>query len=258
MATDDTTTDDGATTESPATDDGDTLLALDDITAGYGNTTVIHDVSFSVDRGEVACLIGPNGSGKSTVMKSIYGFADVFEGTVTFDGDDVTSLAPEESLRTGMSYVLQDASVFPDMTVHENMLMGGFVFGDDDEAEDRAWDLYDEFERLKDLREQKAGTLSGGQRRLLELARALMVDPELMLLDEPSIGLEPRYIDDVFERIRELNDLGTTLLIVEQNAEKGLSVADKGLVLSSGAIQFTGTGTELLEDEEIGRLYLGG
>jgi branched-chain amino acid transport system ATP-binding protein len=258
---DDTTTDDGATraaSESTAAGEGDTLLGLDGITAGYGNTTVIHDVSFSVDRGEVACLIGPNGSGKSTVMKSIYGFADVFEGTVTFDGDDVTSLAPEESLRTGMSYVLQDASVFPDMTVHENMLMGGFVFGDDDEAEDRAWDLYDEFERLQDLREQKAGTLSGGQRRLLELARALMVDPELMLLDEPSIGLEPRYIDDVFEHIRALNDLGTTLLIVEQNAEKGLSVADQGLVLASGAIQFTGTGTELLEDEEIGRLYLGG
>jgi branched-chain amino acid transport system ATP-binding protein len=257
---DDTTTDDGTTLASSeaAASEGEALLALDGITAGYGNTTVIHDVSFSVDHGEVACLIGPNGSGKSTVMKSIYGFADVFEGTVTFDGDDVTSLAPEESLRTGMSYVLQDASVFPDMTVHENMLMGGFVFGDDEEAEDRAWDLYDEFELLQDLREQKAGTLSGGQRRLLELARALMVDPELMLLDEPSIGLEPRYIDDVFERIRALNDLGTTLLIVEQNAEKGLSVADHGLVLASGAIQFTGTGTELLEDEEIGRLYLGG
>jgi branched-chain amino acid transport system ATP-binding protein len=236
----------------------DTLLELSEVTAGYGNTTVIHDVSFSVERGEVACLIGPNGSGKSTVMKSIYGFADVFEGSVTFDGEDVTGLAPEESLRTGMSYVLQDASVFPEMTVHENMLMGGFVFDDDEEAEERAWDLYDEFERLKNLREQRAGTLSGGQRRLLELARALMVDPALMLLDEPSIGLEPRYIDDVFERIRELNDLGTTLLIVEQNAEKGLSVADQGLVLASGAIQFTGTGTELLEDEEIGRLYLGG
>jgi branched-chain amino acid transport system ATP-binding protein len=257
----DVTATDGGVATADATDAGDArdpLLELDSVTAGYGNTTVIHDVSFAVERGEVACLIGPNGSGKSTVMKSIYGFADVFGGQVTFDGEDVTALAPEESLRTGMSYVLQDASVFPDMTVHENMLMGGFVFDDDDRAEARVEELYDEFGRLADLRAQKAGTLSGGQRRLLELARALMVEPELMLLDEPSIGLEPRYIDDVFERIRQLNDLGTTILLVEQNAEKGLSVADTGLVLASGQIEFTGTGTELLEDEEIGRLYLGG
>lgn len=234
------------------------LLALQDVTAGYGNTTVIHDVTIEVEDGEIACLIGPNGSGKSTLMKSIYGFADVFDGTVQFRGEDVTGRSPQDSLKSGMSYVLQDASVFPAMTVHENMLMGGFVFDDDDQAAARAEELYDEFPLLGDIRQQRAGSLSGGQRRLLELARALVVEPDVMLLDEPSIGLEPRFIDDVFDRIEQLNDLGTTILLVEQNAEKGLSVADRGFVLASGEIKFTGTGTELLENDEVGRLYLGG
>lgn len=234
------------------------LLELQDVTAGYGNTTVIHDVDVAVDDGEIACLIGPNGSGKSTLMKSIYGFADVFDGTVQFRGEDITGRSPQNSLKSGMSYVLQDASVFPDMSVHENMLMGGFVFEDDDQAAERSEELYDEFPILGDIRQQRAGSLSGGQRRLLELARALVVEPDVMLLDEPSIGLEPRFIDDVFERIEQLNDLGTTILLVEQNAEKGLSVADRGFVLASGEIKFTGTGTELLENEEVGRLYLGG
>ena len=234
------------------------ILRMEAVTAGYGNTTVLHDVDIAVEEGEIACLIGPNGSGKSTLMKSIYGFADVKTGAVTLRGEEITGRSPQENLRQGMSYVLQDASVFPRMTVHENMLMGGYVFNDDDRAERRAEELYDEFPILGDIRDQTAGTLSGGQRRLLELARALMVDPEVMMLDEPSIGLEPRFIDDVFERIEQLNDLGTTILMVEQNAEKGLSVADHGFVLASGEIKFTGSGTELLNDEKVGRLYLGG
>jgi len=228
------------------------------VLAGYGNTTVLHDVDIAVGDGEIACLIGPNGSGKSTLTKSIYGFADVKSGTITLRGQEITGRSPQENLRQGMSYVLQDASVFPRMTVHENMLMGGYVFSNDDRAERRAEELYEEFPILGDIREQDAGTLSGGQRRLLELARALMVEPDVMMLDEPSIGLEPRFIDDVFGRIEQLNDLGTTILMVEQNAEKGLSVADHGFVLASGEVKFTGTGTELLNDEEVGRLYLGG
>jgi branched-chain amino acid transport system ATP-binding protein len=238
--------------------DGESIIELREVTAGYGNTTVLHDVSIAVEEGEIACLIGPNGSGKSTLMKSIYGFADVFSGQVRFEGEDVTGRSPQASLRAGMSYVLQDASVFPRMTVHENMLMGGFVFEDDDRANRRAEELYEEFGVLDELRNQTAGSLSGGQRRLLEFARALMVDPDVMMLDEPSIGLEPKYIDQVFDRIRQVNDLGTTVLMVEQNAQKGLSVADTGFVLASGEIKFTGSGTELLNDEEVGRLYLGG
>nr|WP_232703186.1 ABC transporter ATP-binding protein [Halobacterium wangiae] len=237
---------------------GDTIIEMENVTAGYGNTTVLHDVSIAVEEGEIACLIGPNGSGKSTLMKSIYGFADVKRGTVRLRGEEITGRSPQENLANGVSYVLQDSSVFPRMSVHENMLMGGYVFDDDDRAGRRAEELYDEFPILGDIRDQRAGTLSGGQRRLLELARALMVEPDVMLLDEPSIGLEPRFIDDVFERIEQLNDLGTTILLVEQNAQKGLSVADRGFVLASGEIKFTGTGTELLEDEEVGRLYLGG
>lgn len=255
----DSPTDDAGDGTSAATGDGtDPLIELRDVDAGYGNTTVIHDVDLAVEDGEIACLIGPNGSGKSTLMKSIYGFADVFDGQMMVGGEDVTGRSPQESLRSGISYVLQDASVFPGMTVHENMLLGGYVFDDEDRARERAEDLYDEFPALGELRDQSAGSLSGGQRRLLELARALVVEPDVMLLDEPSIGLEPKYIDQVFERIQQLNDLGTTILLVEQNAQKGLSVADRGFVLASGEIKFTGTGTELLNDDEVGRLYLGG
>lgn len=249
-------TGDGSDATARAGDDA--MIELRDVTSGYGNTTVIHDVDLSVEDGEIACLIGPNGSGKSTLMKSVYGFADVFDGQVMVNGQDVTGRSPQESLKSGISYVLQDASVFPGMSVHENMLLGGYVFDDEDRARERAEDLYDEFPALGDLREQKAGSLSGGQRRLLELARALVVEPDVMLLDEPSIGLEPKYIDQVFDRIEQLNDLGTTILLVEQNAQKGLSVADRGFVLASGEIKFTGTGTELLNDDEVGRLYLGG
>ena len=247
------------TVPTPDTDHvGYTIIGMEHVTAGYGNTTVLHDVSIAVEEGEIACLIGPNGSGKSTLMKSIYGFADVKAGTVSLRGEEITGRSPQENLANGVSYVLQDSSVFPRMSVHENMLMGGYVFDDDERASRRAEELYEEFPLLGDIRGQSAGTLSGGQRRLLELARALMVEPDVMLLDEPSIGLEPRFIDDVFERIEQLNDLGTTILLVEQNAQKGLSVADRGFVLASGEIKFTGTGTELLEDEEVGRLYLGG
>ena len=242
----------------PSADATDPILEMEHVVSGYGNTTVLHDVSIAVEEEEIACLIGPNGSGKSTLMKSIYGFADIQSGTITLREEDITGRSPQDNLANGMSYVLQDASVFPNMTVHENMLMGGYVFNDDDRANERAEELYDEFPILGDIRGQNAGTLSGGQRRLLELARALMVDPDVMMLDEPSIGLEPRFIDDVFERIEQLNDLGTTILLVEQNAEKGLSVADRGFVLASGEIKFTGTGTELLNDDEVGRLYLGG
>ena len=234
------------------------ILEMQNIVAGYGNTTVLHDVDIAIENGQIACLIGPNGSGKSTLMKSIYGFADVMDGVVRFRDQEITGRSPQDNLADGVSYVLQDASVFPGMSVHENMLMGGYVFDDDEQAAARAEELYDEFPILGDIREQTAGTLSGGQRRLLELARALMIDPDVMLLDEPSIGLEPKFIDDVFERIEQLNDLGTTILLVEQNAQKGLSVADRGFVLASGEIKFTGTGDELLDDEEVGRLYLGG
>jgi len=234
------------------------VLELDDVVAGYDGTEVVHGVDVGVADGEIACLVGPNGSGKSTVMKSIYGFADVMDGTIWFEGAGITNATPQETLRNGIGYILQSPSVFPNMTVHENMLMGGFVFDDDERARSRAEELYDEFPTLGDRRSQKAKSLSGGERRLLEIARMLVVEPEMLLLDELSIGLEPKYVDMVFDRVEALNDAGITILLVEQNVEKGLSLADTGFVLAGGDIRFTGDGDELLEDEEISDLYLGG
>ena len=236
----------------------DTILSTDGLTAGYGDTVVISDVSIHVDDGEVVCLIGPNGAGKSTVMKSIYGFATVHDGIVSYQGDEITHYEPGESLRTGMSYVLQDSSIFPEMTVNENLLMGGFVLNDDSYVQELVEETYDQFERLRECRGQQAKTLSGGERRLLEIARALILNPDLLFLDEPSLGLEPSYIDMVFERIETLSETGTTILLVEQNAEKGLSTADRGYVLSDGQIRYEGTGEQLLTDEQVGELYLGG
>lgn len=234
------------------------LIELSDLTAGYGKSVVINDISMYVDEGEVVTLIGPNGAGKSTVMKSIYGFTTIHSGTVDYGGRDITHLSPVESLKTGMSYILQDSSIFPKMTVDENLLMGGFILNDDKKARRLADQMYDQFPRLDGKRSQKANTLSGGERRLLELARGLVLDPDVMLLDEPSIGLEPSYVEMVFDKVVELNDLGKTIMIIEQNAEKGLSVADRGYVLADGQMKFEGTGRQILEDEDVGRLYLGG
>lgn len=236
----------------------ETVLNVQDLTAGYGDTVVISDVDLHVDDGEIVCLIGPNGAGKSTVMKSVYGFTSIHDGTVTYRDEDITHLAPADSLTAGLTYVLQESSIFPRMTVTENLMMGGFVLNDDDRARELVDETYEEFDRLSERRDQKARTLSGGERRLLEIARGLILDPDLILIDEPSVGLEPRYIEMVFDRITDLRDAGKNLILVEQNAEKGLSVADRGYVLADGQIQYEGTGTQLLGDEQVGELYLGG
>ncbi|MFB6284167.1 MAG: ABC transporter ATP-binding protein [Halobacteria archaeon] len=232
------------------------LIDVLDITAGYGNTTVLNGVSMEVDDGEFVCLIGPNGSGKSTVLKSIYGFADVFTGRISYDGADITNNKPKHNLSRGLSYVPQESSIFPDMTVEENMLMGGYIL-EGEETQERVDDLLRGFPRISGLRSRKAGSLSGGQRRLLEIARGLITEPEVLILDEPSIGLEPQYTQGIFETILELNEEGVTVLIVEQNAKKVLDLSDRGYVLAGGEIKFSGTGDEVLEDDRIQRLYLG-
>lgn len=234
------------------------ILKVSDLTAGYGNSVIISDVAMHVDDEEIVTLIGPNGAGKSTVMKSIYGFTTIHDGAVEYDGKDITYLSPVESLKAGMSYILQASSIFPKMTVDENMLMGGFILNDDDKARALAEQMYEQFPRLADKRAQKANTMSGGERRLLELARGMILDPDMMLLDEPSIGLEPRYVEMVFDKVEELNSLGKTIMIIEQNAEKGLSVADRGYVLADGQMKYEGTGKQILNDEDVGKLYLGG
>ena len=234
------------------------ILRIDGLVAGYGRMEILHGVDLRVGRGQALCLIGPNGAGKSTVLHATYGFAHVAAGRIQVKGRDVTRVPPEEKLRTaGVAYVLQDDSVFPAMTVEENLRLGGYLL-EAREAKARAEAMLERHERLRARRRERAGTLSGGERRLLELSRALVMDPDVLLVDEPSLGLEPRSIDLVFETLQRLRDEGRTILLVEQNARKGLEFCDVGYVLVDGRVALAGAGRELLGQEEVGRLFLGG
>ncbi|MEL0235058.1 MAG: ATP-binding cassette domain-containing protein, partial [Pelagibacteraceae bacterium] len=206
------------------------------------------------------CLIGPNGAGKSTILHSIYGFTNIFSGKINIDGKEVTNVTPAEKLKSfGIAYILQDNSVFPDMTVEENLLMGGYTKDKTEEAYEEAQRVLEKYERLRNRRNQPAKVLSGGERRLLEISRALVMKPSVLLVDEPSIGLEPRYIEMVFEILKDLQqNEKKTIILVEQNAKKGLEFADIGYVLVSGELAIVGKGDELLNNPDVGRLFLGG
>ena len=236
------------------------LLSADHLHAGYGHMRVLHDVSLKVARGRSLCLVGPNGAGKSTVLHAIYGFARIFSGGVTLNGGDITRLPASAKLKTArIAYVLQKHSVFPDMTVEENLLMGGYLLDTPAQAHEAAERVLERYTALKKRAKERARVLSGGERRLLEISRALIMDPEIILIDEPSIGLEPRAIDMIFNMLCELRDgRGRTLILVEQNARKGLVFADVGYVLVAGKLAKAAPGRELLEDPEMGRLFLGG
>jgi branched-chain amino acid transport system ATP-binding protein len=235
-------------------------LEIKDLNAGYGKMQILHNFNLTIDRGQSLCLIGPNGAGKSTVLHSIYGFTNIYSGDVLLEDENVTKLSPAEKLKTaGVAYILQDNSVFPDMTVEENLLMGGFIKGKEEESREAANKVLKKYTRLAERRNQKAKVLSGGERRLLEISRALIMNPEVLLVDEPSIGLEPKYIDMVFEILEDLQkNEKKTIILVEQNAKKGLEFADIGYVLVSGETAIVGEGDELLKNEEVGRLFLGG
>lgn len=236
------------------------LLSINGLNAGYGKMQILHNLDLRVGKGQSLCLIGPNGAGKSTILHSIYGFTNIFGGSVSINGKDITKMGPNEKLKTGgIAYILQDNSVFPDMTVEENLLMGGFLKNRTSESREAADRVFEKYPRLRERRDQKAGVLSGGERRLLEISRALIMDPEVLLVDEPSIGLEPRFIDQVFEILEDLQrGEGKTIIMVEQNAKKGLEFADLGYVLVSGELAKAGKGDDLLEDPDVGRLFLGG
>jgi branched-chain amino acid transport system ATP-binding protein len=236
------------------------FLSIDGLKAGYGRMQILHDFSLRVGKGQSLCLIGPNGAGKSTVLHSIFGFTDIYSGTVQVGERDVTRLTSSQKLATaGIAYILQDNSVFPNMSVEENLWMGGFLKPQSTEAKDTAERIFDKYPRLAERRKQPARVLSGGERRLLEISRALVMDPEVLLVDEPSIGLEPRFIDMVFEILGDLqNTDGKTIVMVEQNAKKGLEFADIGYVLVSGELAKAGKGEDLLKDPDVGRLFLGG
>ncbi len=236
------------------------FLTIDGLRAGYGRMEILHDFDLAVGKGQSLCLIGPNGAGKSTVLHSIFGFTNVFGGTIKAGATDVTKLKPNDKLKTaGIAYILQDNSVFPDMTVEENLLMGGYLKDTTDEAKESAERVFQKYDRLAARRSNPARVLSGGERRLLEISRALVMGPDVLLVDEPSIGLEPRFIDMVFEILHDLQHVdGKTIVMVEQNAKKGLEFADLGYVLVSGQLAKAGPGDELLADPDVGRLFLGG
>ena len=236
------------------------FLKIDKLRAGYGKMQILHDFTLEVAKGQSLCLIGPNGAGKSTVLHSIFGFTNIFGGTISVEGRDITDLTPSQKLaEAGIAYILQDKSVFPQMTVEENLLMGGFLKNKPLEAKQAAEMVFDKYSRLADRRDKPAGVLSGGERRLLEISRALVMNPDVLLVDEPSIGLEPRFIDMVFEILDDLQRRdGKTIIMVEQNAKKGLDFADLGYVLVSGETAMADPGSELLANPDVGRLFLGG
>ncbi len=239
-------------------------VRIDDLVAGYGKMEILHNFNLRVGKAQSLCLIGPNGAGKSTILHAIFGFNRIFSGSIKIgEGDDildVTELTPNEKLsRAGIAYILQDKSIFPGMTVEENLWMGGFLKDRPAEAKQAAERVFDKYSRLADRRKHKAGVLSGGERRLLEISRALVMNPEVLLVDEPSIGLEPRFIDMVFDILDDLqNHEGKTIIMVEQNAKKGLEFADIGYVLVSGQLAIAGKGDDLLKNPKVGELFLGG
>ena len=239
-------------------------VTIRNLRAGYGKMEILHDFNLQVGRSQSLCLIGPNGAGKSTVLHSIYGFTNIFSGEILIgegaQARNITKLSPNQKLgQAGIAYILQDKSVFPGMTVEENLWMGGFLLPKPAMAKEAAEKIFAKYPNLAKRRHQPAGVLSGGERRLLEISRALVMDPDILLVDEPSIGLEPRYIDMVFEILKELQRKdGKTIIMVEQNAKKGLMFADIAYVLVAGKLAVAGSGDELLENPDVGRLFLGG
>lgn len=239
-------------------------VSINDLVAGYGQMEILHNLNLRVGKAQSLCLIGPNGAGKSTILHAIFGFNRIFSGSIEIgsgaDKVDVTRLTPNQKLaEAGIAYILQDKSIFPGMTVEENLWMGGFLKDKPAQARAAAEMVFDKYSRLADRRKHKAGVLSGGERRLLEISRALVMNPEVLLVDEPSIGLEPRFIDMVFEILDDLqNTEGKTIIMVEQNAKKGLEFADIGYVLVSGQLAIAGKGDDLLRNPKVGELFLGG
>ncbi len=243
--------------------EGEPFLQLEELRAGYGKMEILHGIDLAVGKGQSLCLIGPNGAGKSTILHAIFGFCTVFSGKILSAAGgqrDVASLTPSEKLKSaGIAYILQDKSVFPGMTVEENLWMGGFLMDQPAEAKRAAERVFEKYPRLAERRKHQAKVLSGGERRLLEISRALVMNPDILLVDEPSIGLEPRFIDMVFEILNDLQRTeGKTILMVEQNAKKGLEFADIGYVLVSGELAIAGKGDDLLANPDVGRLFLGG
>jgi len=239
---------------------GRPLLEVQDIYAGYhADLDILSGVSLHVEPGEIVCVIGPNGAGKSTVFKALYGFLTVRQGRVLFDDRDITKIRPQDALKAGITIVPQLRSVFPQMSVYENLEMGMYLEPDKERVKEKIQYVYDLFPRLGERTAQMAGTMSGGEQRMLEIGRALMWDPKLVMMDEPSAGLAPVITKAIFTAIKRLNkEIGLTVLMIEQNARQGLEISDRGYVLELGKNSYEGTGQELLNDANVRRTFLGG
>jgi branched-chain amino acid transport system ATP-binding protein len=235
-----------------------TLLRIDELRAGYGQADILRGVALELEQGSITCIIGPNGAGKSTVLKVLSGLLKPRVGEVVFDGRRIGGLSPAAILGAGVVHVAQDRSLFPLMTVWDNLLMGGHSLRDRALVRRRAEEISERFAIIDERRHDRASELSGGQQKLIEIARALMLDPKLILLDEPTMGLDAKSRHAVFETIKELNEEGRTILLVEQNARLGLSASDVGAVMDLGVVRLVGPAPELLEDPRVAALYLGG
>jgi len=232
------------------------VLTVEGVSAGYEQMEILHDVSIEVRPGEIVTLIGPNGAGKSTLMRTVFGLLRPRRGTIRLEGQDIAGLAPSALVRRGISYVPQVDNVFPSLTVEENLEMGAVVR--DDDLRPRVEEVLALFPNLQTKRRLKAGGLSGGERQMVAMGRALMLDPRLLLLDEPSAGLSPVLVDVVFEKIEAINRGGVAILLVEQSAREALRRSDRGYLLAGGQVRLEGPGPALLEDPDVARLYLGG
>ncbi|MFC7027328.1 ABC transporter ATP-binding protein [Halomicroarcula sp. GCM10025324] len=232
------------------------VLELTHVDSGYGEVQVLDDLTLHLNPEEIVCLIGPNGAGKSTVLKTAFGMLTPWEGTVTYHGDEIGGMAPEDIVREGIGYVPQTDNVFGSLTIEENLRMGGVARKDG--LEDVIDRLYDRFPLLDEKRSANASTLSGGQRQVLAFARALVMEPDVLLIDEPSAGLAPNTADEVFGHVQAVNDLETAILMVEQNATKGLGISDRGYVLDQGTVRFEDEASALLDNDDVSKLYLGG
>ncbi|HLB49483.1 MAG TPA: ABC transporter ATP-binding protein, partial [Anaerolineales bacterium] len=235
------------------------MLSLENVIAGYiPGVEILRGVNLRVEQGEMVCIVGPNGAGKSTVLRAVSGLIRISTGRVAFNGESLGGLRPEQILTRGIAHVPQGHSVFPKMTIYENLLMGAYTVKDRATVRRRLDKVYGLFPFLKDRAKEKAGNLSGGQQKVLEMGRALMLEPPLMMLDEPSLGLAPKTMANLFDTIKDLSSTGLTILMVEQNARQGLAASHRGYVLELGKEKFEGTAKELLESPEMAKLYLGG
>lgn len=232
------------------------LVDIRDVVGGYGGAPILNGVNISIEQSDIGVIVGPNGAGKSTTLKALFGLVKVTSGSISFAGEDITNSLPDRLVPKGLSFVPQEKNVFTSMSVEENLEMGAFTRRDDFSTT-LDW-VYDMFPVLLEKRHQKAGELSGGQRQMVAMGRALMSQPRLLLLDEPSAGLSPRYVLEIFEQIVKINKSGVGILMVEQNARQALAFASRGFVLASGQNRFTGTGAELIADPEVAKSFLGG